>query len=154
MTPALMPIGIIDESNDSGAIFTMARPGDRNELKPGDSVTVWNFYQDFEALARIRGQISEVSQNTASFIIIESQVDPSWPGHIDPMGAGNPVYLADPDSFQPDITRKLTSPEELEMLNEFAKQHEDATGIKPAGAAFQFSPQRNTDRDNHQYRQG
>ena len=149
MTPVLMPIGIIDEPNNSGAVFTMTRPGDRNELKPGDFVTVWNFHQDFEALARVRGRISEVGQTAASFVVTESQLDPSWPDHIDPLGAGNAVYLADPDSFQPDITRGFASPEEFEMLTKFARQHEEATGIKPTGAAFSFTPRRNTDRDNY-----
>ena len=104
-------------------------------------MTVWNFHQDFDALARTRGRISEVSETTASFVVTEESRDPSWPGHKDPIGEGNPVYLAEPDSFQPDIVRGAASPEEFEMLREFARQHEEQTGIKPAAAAFGFVPQ-------------
>ena len=149
MTPGIMPIGIIDESSENGAIFTLVRPGDRDTLRPGTPITVWNFHQDFEALAMIRGEISEISDTTGSFILNDSKIDPSWPHHIDPMGAGNPVYLAEPDSFQPDITRGPASPEEFDMLLDFARQHEEATGIKPAAAAFGYVPRRNTARDKY-----
>ena len=77
----------------------------------------------------------------AAFVVTEESLHPSWPGHKDPIGEGNPVYIAEPDSFQPDIVRGAASPEDFEMLKEFARQHEEATGIKPAAAAFGFVPQ-------------
>ena len=144
MTPVFMPIGIIDEATQDGGVFTFTRPQDHETLKPGDPVTVWNFHQDYEAMARVRGEITEVSRTTASYLITEYQVDPTWPTMIEPAGAGNPIYLAQRDSFNPDPSRKPSSQDEYDMLKEFAKQHQEATGIEPRGAAFIHAPARDT----------
>ena len=144
-----MPIGIIDQPTETGATFTMTRPHERKELKPGTPVIVWDFHQDFDAMARVRGQITKVSNTTASFISLEYRIDPSWPDHIDPIGAGNGVYLAESGSFCPDTSRPPASPKEIEMLWEFAKQHGEMTGLKPHGAAFGFVRRRNTDYDHY-----
>ena len=76
MMPVFMPIGIIDESNQDGGIFTLTRPDDHQFLQAGDPVTVWNMHQQFETMARLKGEITEVSRTTASYIITERQVDP------------------------------------------------------------------------------
>ena len=119
-------------------------------------MTVWNFHQDFEALARTRGRISEVGETTAAFVITEESLDPSWPGHKDPIGEGNPVYLAEPDSFQPDIVRGAASPEEFEMaqrVRQAARRgHRNKAGFRRIRIRSP-EPQRNTDRDNYQYGQ-
>ena len=148
MMPVFMPIGIIDESTQDGGIFSLTRPDDHKTLQAGDPVTVWNMHQQFETMARLKGEITEVSRTTASYIITERQVDPSWPDYVDPFGAGNPIYLAVRDSFNPDPFRKPSSPDEYQMLKEFAKQHQEATGIETRGAAFAFAPVRNVDYDD------
>ena len=94
-----MPIGIIDESTENGGIFTLTRQEDRQTLKPGTELTVWNFHQAFETVARVRGEITEVGRTAASYVITELQIDPDWPSYVDPTGAGNPIYLAEKESF-------------------------------------------------------
>ncbi len=150
MTNVLMPVGIIDESNDTGAIFTFARLQDRETIIPGTPVMVRNYHHDTDSHARIRGTITEVTGHTASFITLETMIDPNWPDRLDPIGAGNPVYAGQPDSFDPVFNReRMASPEELEMLNEFARQHEELAGIKPAGAVYtpDQPPEENGDYD-------
>ena len=136
MGMSAMPIGIIDEPIGTGpaadgARYTLTRPKDSEDLKPGMAVTVWNFHQDYNAGARFRGEITEISRTTGSFKVMEAHVDPDWPRHIEPLGVGNPVYLAVPGSFFPDLNRTC-SPEELDMLKEFAQQHREETGIEPS----------------------
>ena len=138
-TNAAMPIGIIDESTPDGAVFTMTRPQDHRDLQPDAAVTVWNHHQGTGATARLQGRVTEVGATTASFLVTLEDIDPGWPAHIDPKGAGNPVYLAIPGTYVVDLSRTAT-PQEFEMLLEFARQHQEMTGIEPAAAAYVLTP--------------
>ena len=97
--PCIKPVGIIDGPVDGGAVFTLVRPQDQDGLQPDTPVTVWSFHQESGAVARVRGRVSEVSRTTAAFRAAEFNVGPGWPGHVNPLEAGSPVYLATEDSF-------------------------------------------------------
>ncbi len=125
---ALMPIGIIEESNEDGGIMVLTRPGDGAELRHDTPVVIWN--QVGESCARMRGLITEISGQTASFRITGSEIDPGWPERMDPRGRGNPVYLGAPYGYLP-LTNRWASSGEMEMLDEFARRHEEETGIGP-----------------------
>ncbi len=134
--PAAKPIGIILQPTQGGAIFELRTPEDQEDAKPDSHVTVWNYHHQTCALARFRGLITEAGEKTASFIVTESQVDPTWPEHIEPMGAGNPVYLAQEGSFNPDMSRLCRDEREFAELVDLAEEHQRMTGIKPAAAAM------------------
>ena len=129
-----MPVGIIDSKTDHGAVFTMTRPDDHNRIAAGDTVTVWDLYTPRNALARYRGTIDEVRDTTASFTIDTKEIDHDWPQEMDPISPGNAVYLALPQSFQPNPTR-TASREELAKMQEIADAFQARTGITTAGPA-------------------
>ena len=140
-TPVAMPIGVIDENTGDGNIFSLLRPRDRDIIHPPASVIIYNEDTRAGAMARFRGCITEVGQHTASLIIEDSEISPNWPQHIDPRGAGNPVYLAQsPGSWLPDMNRLANSQREVEQLVEFAREHQENTGIPPAGTAVIMIP--------------
>ena len=126
----VMPIGIIDESNDGGGIMTITRPHLRKFLTCETPIVIWNQDDRYGACVKMAGFLTEISGTTAAFRITAIEQDPGWPEHIDPKGSGNPVYLGSGHGFMPDMSL-TASPEEMEMLYEFADQHEEQTGIKP-----------------------
>lgn len=129
-----MPLGYIEDSLPDGAIFVLARPEDRNELQTDTSITVWNFWHETQALVKVRGTVTEVTGFRASFRTDQIDQQPGWPEHLDPIGAGNPVYRAHPGTFDPDGSRNA-SYDELQDMWERAYEHQEATGIRPAGPA-------------------
>ena len=131
MQPAAMPLGIVTESTPDGGIMMFTRPNDRYETTCETPVIIKNRDERNGAESIMRGSVTEVTGNQASFQIVEVQTDPNWPAHLDPKGAGNAVYRGvSHDSFSPDMTRVATG-EELVMLHEFAKTHEQETGLPP-----------------------
>ena len=132
----LMPLGYIDDSNEQGGSFTMARPDDVTLIIPGVPILIRNEDIRFEATALMRGEITEVTGRSASFIIFAHQLDPGWPEHLDPKGAGNPVYLGIPGTYHPDFNRGFATKEEFHFLMEMAEQHHRDTGISPRRAVY------------------
>lgn len=136
MPNPLMPLGYIEESNDGGGTFVLARPTDRGQFGAGTPVLVRNEHQDGDAVALLRGYITEAADNTAAFIITHTEIDSHWPAHIDPKGAGNPVYLALQGAFHPDFSRGYASSQETAYMVECALKHQEETGIEPRGAVY------------------
>ena len=130
---AAFPIGIIDESTQNGCIFSFTRPTDR-DLPHGTELVVRT--QVGTEVAKFRGNLTEVSHTTGSMLITHSDISPSWPQHIDPMGAGNGVYLGVPGTYEADIARVCETPEELEFLIDAAQQHREMTGLPNNYAAY------------------
>ena len=131
--PATMPLGIIIESNEEGGIMMFTRPTDRFETTCETPVVIHNEDRRYNATAKMRGFVTEVSGAQASFRIVESEISPNWPAHLDPRGAGMGVYLGDGrGGYEPDMyQRPWANEEEMKMLHEFSKHHEDETGIAP-----------------------
>ena len=136
MSNVLMPLGYVDDSHENGGAFSLARPTDGEKVKPGTPILIRNEHQHFNAIALMRGEVTEVVGVTASFVIQESHIHPNWPDHIDPKGYGNPVYLGIPGTFDPDFSRGFATAQEASYLWELALEHQEATGIAPRGAGF------------------
>ena len=71
---------------------------------------------------------------TATFTTVETQIDPRWPEGRDLMLPKTPVYLALPDSFEPDPGRMLTQ-EQADAMEELARRYAELTrpgGLNPA----------------------
>ena len=130
------PLGVIDEplGSSGGARFSIMPQGDREMPMEGTHITVWNQMGPGGPMARFRGEITEITPTHATFVVHDREVDDNWPGHMEPLGYGNPVYVAVENSYAPDMSR-MASPEELALMQELAKDHERASGIAPAGAA-------------------
>ena len=97
--PKIMPIGIIEQSTENGAIFTLTRPGDHSTLKIHSPVRVWNTHWDQDEIpsgAMVRGHITEIGPTTATFKVVESKIGPYWPQDADPLAPGCFVHLALP----------------------------------------------------------
>ena len=135
LTNFWMPLGIIEEVSQGGGILVMTRPDDGQHFTAGTPVTIWDMDGGSGALARYRGRLSEVGETVAAFIIEERQFDPSWPEDLDPLEAGNPVYLALPDSFEPDPSR-LANRWELGHLQQLADEFEAKSGISTGGRGY------------------
>ena len=119
--PTIMPIGIIKQSTENGAIFKLTRPGHPTTLKINSPVVAWNAQIDQEDIisgVMIRGQVTEVGTTTATFKVVESKVGPYWPKDADTLAPGSFVHLALLDSFEIDRSQIATRNEEkfLEKL--------------------------------------
>jgi hypothetical protein len=134
---AAFPIGIIDQPTPNGCIFSFTRPTDR-DLPHGTELVVHN--QVGQEMARFRGHLTEVSHTTGSMLITHSDISPDWPQQIDPMGAGNGVYLGVPGTYDPDIARVCETPEEFEFLIDVAQQHKEMTGLPHHYTAYAVRP--------------
>ena len=110
-TPHIMPLGFIDRPNVNGATFILTNAGESADLRAGTPVTVWRYSPERLAIARVRGTISAVGHTTATFTISGSQIDPRWPEEEDILQPKTPVYLALPDSYEPDPSRMLSQRE-------------------------------------------
>lgn len=84
----------------------------------------------------MRSEITEATGLPASFVITNQEIDPHWPGRLDPKGAGNPVYPGIPDALGPDFNRGFASPQKMAFLMELATDHQRDTNIPPAGAVY------------------
>ena len=135
--PAIMPLGIIIESNEDGGIMMFTRPNDRFETTCETEIVIHNEDQRYNATAKMRGFVTEVTGAQASFRIVESEISPNWPAHLDPRGAGLGVYAGDGrGGYDPDMNRPYADPDEMAMLEEFAQRHEEETGIAPTVAVI------------------
>ena len=148
MTSPSYPIGVIDDPLENGARFSVMPQNGRQMPAPGHPVTVWNQTRPGGPMARFRGEITELSPTQGTFIVQEQMVDPDWPKAIHPLGRGNPVYLAHPGSFNPDMSRQA-SREEFALMNELSNDHQNATGIEPCMAVSLPIVVPNPDEEEH-----
>ena len=137
----IIPIGIIKQSTEEGAIFILTRPREHTTLKINSSVVVWNAQIDQEDIisgVMIRGRITEIRPATATFTTVESWVDPNWPKDTYVLVPGNFVHLALPDSFEIDQSQIATRDEEkfLEKL-EMDRQLKDVREKNDSGSPQQ-----------------
>ena len=125
-TPYIMPLGFIYRPTEDGAIITLTDPRDSLGLKLATPVTIWRYSQGQLATAKIRGQVTAVGYMTATFKTVESRIDPRWPTSRQLLRPKTPVYLAMPDSFEPDMSRKLTQ-EQVESMQRAAARYTEIT---------------------------
>ena len=95
----IMPVEMIEQSTEDGAIFILTRPGDHSILKINSPVTVRNTHCDQEDIpsgARVRGHVTEIGTTNATFKVAESNIGPHWPKDVDTLAPGNFVHLACP----------------------------------------------------------
>ena len=118
-TPYIMPLGFIDRPTEDGAIIMLTNPEESTALRLATPVTLWRYNQAQLAVARIRGEISDVGYVTAAFITVENKIDTRWPANQVIMLPATPVYLALPGSFEPDTSRTLTQ-EQAEAMQTLA----------------------------------
>lgn len=129
-TTPTYPIGIVEQHDGDAIRFNMLPQNGRSMPKEGDNVIIWNQSEMGGPMAKVRGVIHQINDEFGMFEIQEQYIDISWPVGLDAFGAGNPVYLAHRDSFNPDMSRVSTI-EEYEMLLRLAREHEERSGIPP-----------------------
>ena len=134
----IMPIGIIEQSTEDGAIFELTRPGDRSILTTNSPVVVLKAQIDQEDIisgVMVRGQITEIGPATATFTTAESWVDPNWPKGTDILVPGSFVHLALPGSFEID-RRQIATQEEEKFLKklEMARQVKEVREKNDSGS--------------------
>ena len=105
----VMPIGIIEEAAPAGATFRLTPQGQEAGLETGTQVTVWRYHPEQLAMAKCAGRITRVDEETATFSTVRLEMDPRWPVEMNPLERGSPVYLAQTDSFEPDVARTATT---------------------------------------------
>ena len=120
--PHIMPLGFIQRRTDDGAIIMLNNPQESQTLELGTPVTLWRYSPGRLAVAKIRGAISAVGYMTATFTTAGAQIDPRWSADQEIIRPGAPVYLAAPDSFEPDLSRMIT-PEQAEEIQGLAERH-------------------------------
>ena len=130
--PHLMPLGFIHRRTEAGAVIMLTNPEDSRTLQLETPVTLWRFSPGRLAAAKVRGRIIAVGYVTASFETVESRIDPRWPVDQEIIRPKVPVYLAQPDSFEPDLSRMIT-PEQAENLRRLAERHRRLTRDKASG---------------------
>ena len=77
--PYIMPLGFIDRPTEDGAIIMLTNPEESITIKLATPVTLWRYNQARLAVAKIRGEISDVGYVTATFVTVEARIDTRWP---------------------------------------------------------------------------
>ena len=117
--PTIMPVGIIKQSTEEGAIFKLTRPADPTTLKINSSVILRNTHWDQDEIpsgVMVRGQVTEIGPTTATFKVVESLIGPYWPRDADTLAPGCFVHLALPDSSEIDRSQ-IATPDEEKFLD-------------------------------------
>ena len=135
LTATAYPVGIVENTNASGVIFTVLKSDHNPDPLPDQPVTIVHVLPDHHAAARFRGFITEISDNVGAMLITHSEKDDHWPSHIDPLSQGNPVYAALPQTFIADSARRANA-EEFQLLRQLAQEHQEATGIDPTAGIY------------------
>ena len=120
--PYIMPLGFIDQPNETGATFILTNPEDSLSLRLGTPVAVWRYSPEHLALGKLRGRITEVGYTTATFVTVETRNDSRWAEDLPTIRPAAPVFLALGDSFEPDPDRKLTQ-EQAESMRQIAQRY-------------------------------
>ena len=134
-TNAAYIIGTIEQHEGKNVIFVLAPPGEHGRVAPDSHVTVWNQVGANGPLAMFQGRITEISGNTGAFTVTQKTVPQAWPEKVDPLGEGNPVYLAVPGTYLPDPGRTATH-QEMKLMAQLARDHEENTSLKTQGAGL------------------
>ena len=120
VTPYIIPLGFIDKLDGASTTFTLTNPEDSASLGPGAPVTVWHYSPRYQAIAKTRGEITNLDELTASFRTAGVNLDPKWPTEEATMQLGIPVYLALPNSFEPHSSRMLSQGEAEALVQKMA----------------------------------
>ena len=148
MDTHILPLGFIDRPTGDGAVITLTNPRDSRTLKPGVPVVIWRYSPGRLALAKVRGEISEVGFVTARFATVETRVDARWPEWQEIIQPAMPVYLAEKGSFEPDTSRMLT-PTEAESIGRIAEVYGRLTKPEKANRPDGGSRKKNGQTPNH-----
>ena len=127
--PHILPLGFIHRTTQDGAIIMLTNSQDSLTLRTDAPVTLWRYSQGLLAMAKARGQISAVGYVTATFTTVETQIDPRWPAGQELLRPKTPVYLALPDSFEPDLSRML-SQEQADAMQRLTRRYAELTRPK------------------------
>ncbi len=122
--PYINPLGFIHRHTTKGVRFLLTSPDDSRTLKVGTPVTVTQQSSNGLAVAKTRGKIVAVGYATATFTIVETDIDPNWPRDEATLREKTPVYLAKENSFEPDPSRTLT-PQQMERLKRLSREYRD-----------------------------
>ena len=117
----ILPIGIIKKSTGAGTTIRLIPPHpSADKLQPQMNIRT----RDSETGAHAKATVGvvEIQGNMARFDILELETEPEWPEGMDPLAAGQPVYLALPDSFEPDPEPQGTVEEIQAFLEESHRQ--------------------------------
>ena len=128
-TPYIMPLGFIDRPTENGAVITLTNPEDSLSLQLGTSITVWRYSPELLAVGRLRGSINAVGYTAATFDTVERRNDSRWPEDLPIIRPASPVFLALPDSFDPDPDRKLTQGQ-AEAMRRIAQRYAELAQIQ------------------------
>ena len=120
-TPYIMPLGFVERTTQDGALIMLTRPKESVTLKPGTPVTAWRYSRRHLALAKARGKISEVGYTSATVTTLETWTDSRWPLKEAILIRKTPVYLAVPDSFEPDLSQMITQ-DDTDAFDRLAEQ--------------------------------
>ena len=101
-TPPIMPAAFIQQRTSNGATIVLAGPSGKDSLKIGDHVTVWSHNPGKAATAKVLGHVTQLESGKGAFAILKTEIDSRWPADLDIIETGSPVYLAVPDTFDPD----------------------------------------------------
>ena len=137
MTPYINPLGFIYRPAGNGVRFLLTNPDDSRTLKVGTPVCVSQPSSNGLAVAKTRGKIIAVGYATATFTIVETDIDPDWPQDEATLREKTPVYLAKENSFEPDPSRTLT-PQQMERLRHLSREYRDI--IRNARHANEITP--------------
>ena len=130
-----MPIGTVETINDSSLILILQSP-EAHTLEADTPATIWRYDHGTDAIARVRGVITEVGDTHAAMAVLDQERDEGWDPSLPIYEPASPVYCAQPDSYQPAPRGWLATPEELEVLRARAALMQQATGHAPAFAAL------------------
>lgn len=151
--PVAFPLGIIARRDGDTITFDACRPPQQDpDLQPDTPIIIVNHLPDQDAMACCTGVVTELTENGASLMITGSDIADNWPEHIEPFGAGNPVYLAagnaiqSYESYVPSMKRLAQNRWEWQFLLDMAADHEAASGIATAGAVVALTPPPENDR--------
>ena len=128
-TPYIMPLGFIHRPTENGAVITLTNPEDSLSLQLGTPITVWRYSPELLAVGRLRGSINAVGYTTATFDTVERRIDSRWPEDLPIIRPASPVFLALPDSFDPDPDRKLTQGQ-AEAMRRIAQRYAELAQIQ------------------------
>ena len=105
-----LPIGIVKESTKARTTIKLIPPHPSvGKLQPQANILTRDSGTGAHARATVR--VVEIQGNLALFDILELETEGRWPEGADPLATGLPVYLAMPDSFEPDPESQGTEDE-------------------------------------------
>ena len=112
-----LPIGIVKKSNGARTTIRLIPPHpSAGKLMPQATILTRDSGTGAHSRAIVR--VVEIQGNLARFDILELETEARWLEGTDPLAVGLPVYLAMPDSFEPDPHAQGTEAEIEAYLEE------------------------------------